>query len=300
MIPRNTSIAIAILLATLAVGLSIAMLVGWTLVLVQSRLWVGRVWLLILGNLAFVVIMMVLVLFVVSLIRETLEGQRQTRFIDSVTHELKSPLASLRLLLETLGRPDLPDAKRESLRCMMLDDVDRLTMFIDDILQASQVQQRRPPPLAQVELEPLVQRCVSAVKRRHHLDADVIQVHIDPSLTLASNRTALEVVFKNLLDNSIKYSDHLPSIVVSATPSKDQLCIEVRDQGIGLPPTEAKRIFRRFYRVSSEQVRERRGTGLGLFVVRALIRGLNGRIEAVSEGPGKGTRMKITLPRLVS
>ena len=134
----RASITTPVTLGSIAVLVSIALLVGWSFLLGQKIMRsvdiAGDVWLLVLGALSFVLIITVLVLFVVSLARGIIEVRKQDTFIDSVTHELKSPLASLQLCLETLGRDGLEHDAREKLRTMMLEDVDRLRAFIDDVL----------------------------------------------------------------------------------------------------------------------------------------------------------------------
>ena len=139
----SRTITVPILLGATGVTLSLAMLVGWILVLVRNVELTQQVrangWLMAAGSLSFLVIVSIIVVFAVFLSRETLEIQRQVRFIDSVTHELKSPLASLKLCVETLGRAGLPERNRQELQRMMLDDIDRLNVFIDDILDASRV-----------------------------------------------------------------------------------------------------------------------------------------------------------------
>lgn len=295
------SISVPIVLASVAVPLAIALLVGWTITYAQN---VARgdataqsVWLLVLGSVAFIAILSVLVMFAVFLVREILEVRRQNSFIDSVTHELKSPLASIKLGLQTMGRPGVDAHKREVLRTMMLDDVGRLSAFIDDVLQASRLSHDRVGlALSDVNLSELVEECVASVSSRHHLPCGAIRVDVDPTLTAYTDRAALVVVLRNLLDNAVKYSDAEVDVAVSAKNGDRGVLIEVRDRGIGIPPAELKRVFHRFYRVDSESVRARRGTGLGLFVVSALVRSLGGRVEAKSDGPGRGTTMRVRLP----
>lgn len=302
MVRRNLpSISVPIVLASVAVPLAIALLVAWTLIFAQNlaegHATAQNVWLLIVGSVAFIAILFVLVMFAVFLVREILEVRRQDSFIDSVTHELKSPLASLKLGLQTMARPQVDSDKRELLRSMMLDDVDRLSAFIDDVLQASRLaHERATMDRGPVGLRELVQDCADTVRSRHRLSPDAITVDVDPDLTVYSDRAALQVVVRNLIDNAVKYSDEV-DVRVSSQPLRDgAVLVDVRDRGIGIPPKELKRVFHRFYRVESEHVRSRRGTGLGLFVVSALVRNLGGRVEALSDGPGHGTTMRVRLP----
>lgn len=296
------SISVPITLGAVTVFLSAALLVGWSILLANNIATSDNisidVWLLVLGAVSFLVIITVLVLFSIFLAREILEVRRQDSFIDSVTHELRSPLASIRLCLETRERPGLSPEQEARLHQMMKDDVDRLSSFIDDVLQASRLAHDKPAMnTEEFSLEALIRATVEASLTRYHLDAERISVSIDEPIVLHSDRVALEIVLRNLVDNAIKYSSAPPEIHIHAykTPKK-RIRIEVRDQGIGVEPQQLGRIFNRFYRVKNETVRKRRGTGLGLFVVKSLVRNLGGDIGASSEGLGKGTKMIIDLP----
>jgi len=296
------SISVPITLGATAVPLSIALLVGWVLLLAQrirsGTDIAGDVWLLVLGLVFFIVIMTVLVLFSIFLVREILEVRRQDSFIDSVTHELKSPLASLKLCLETLAREGIDPAQREQLREMMLDDVDRLSSFIDDVLQASKLAHEGVGlNLSDVDLGALVRECAEAATLRHRLPSGAVTVEVPVGELVTTDRVALRIVLKNLVDNAVKYSEHPVQVHIrSEVDSRGRTLLEVEDRGIGIPPKALKRVFHRFYRVQHTKVRERKGTGLGLFVVSALVRNLGGRVEAHSEGVGAGTTMRVILP----
>jgi signal transduction histidine kinase len=286
--------------------LTTALLVGWILVIVRTQDfgedWADHVWLLATGIVSFMAIIAVLVLFSIFLAREILEVHRRTTFVDSVTHELRSPLASLRLCLETLDREGLAEQQRVSLREMMREDVERLSAYIDDILEATRLEHagKGGHTVTRVSLAALVDRCLAVVVRRHRVVPELITVDVPPDLVIATDPGALEIAVKNLLDNAIKYSDPPAQVHISATVKDAQLCIDVTDQGIGIPRRVLSRVFDRFYRVDDEAVRARRGTGLGLYVVQALVKGLGGRLSAQSDGPGKGTRMRICLPHRVA
>ncbi|MEM7436305.1 MAG: HAMP domain-containing sensor histidine kinase [Myxococcota bacterium] len=300
----RSSISVPITLGAVTVLLSVALLVGWSFLLAtriaNSADIAGDVWLLVLGALSFVLIIVVLVLFVISLARGIIEVRKQDSFIDSVTHELKSPLASIQLCLETLGREGLAPNDEEHLRTMMLDDVDRLRSFIDDVLEANRLSYARPGILnvSDVTLFDLAEECAASVRMRHKLAPAEVVVEIDPEIVVSTDRAALEIVVKNLIDNAAKYSGRPARVEVSARRQDDRrVMIEVRDRGIGIDRKNLKRVFHRFYRVEDQEVRERRGTGLGLFVVWALVKQLGGRVEALSEGRGQGTTMRVELPQ---
>lgn len=299
----RSSISIPITLGSITVLLSIALLVGWSVLLGQkitrSADIAGDVWLLVLGALSFVLIIVVLVLFVVSLARGIIEVRKQDTFIDSVTHELKSPLASLQLCLETLGREGLEGDAREKLRHMMLQDVDRLHAFIDDVLEANRLSYARPGMLnlSDVPLSQLTEQCAEAVRVRHKLEPQELFIDVEPDLIVTTDRAALEIVVKNLIDNAAKYSERPARVeVVARRDSDNKVLLEVSDNGIGIDRKNLKRVFHRFYRVEDQEARQRRGTGLGLFVVWALVKQLGGNVQALSEGRGLGTTMRVELP----
>jgi signal transduction histidine kinase len=299
----RSSISVPITLGAITVLLSLALLVGWSLLLGQkitrSVDIAGDVWLLVLGSLSFVLIIVVLVLFVISLARGIIEVRRQDTFIDSVTHELKSPLASLQLCLETLGREGLEDDAREKVRRMMFEDVDRLRAFIDDVLEANRLSYARPGTLnlSDVALSKLAERCAEAVRVRHKLEPQEVLIDIDPDLVVTTDRAALEIVVNNLIDNAAKYSERPARVeVVARRESDEKVRFEVSDNGIGIDQKNLRRVFHRFYRVEDEEVRRRRGTGLGLFVVGALVKQLGGDVQAFSKGRGQGTTVRVELP----
>ena len=294
---RPRSISTPIIVGVVSVVLAIAMLVAWILVLVYSDLEAD--WLMVLGIISLTWIGLVLALFAVYLVRQILEVRRQVRFVDSVTHEIKSPLASLQMGLQTLARPQLSAEQRGTLRTMMLADVKRISAFVDDILTASRlgdgalVVQVAPA----VALAELLRRSARRAAEQREVAVELIQVQVAEGHTVRGDPGALETVFVNLIDNALKYSDAPAVVRVQATVEGDRVEVAVTDQGIGLGDGERRRIFRRFYRADREVVRMRPGTGLGLFVVDGLVRSLGGRLRAESLGHGQGTTMWVSLPQ---
>ena len=300
---RTGSLSAPIIWGSASVVLTVALLVGWVMVILRSQQltpqWAsGNVWLLVAGVVSFATIMTVIILFSIFLARQVLEIRRQTTFVDSVTHELRSPLASLKLALDTLGREGLSASQQETLRQMMLDDVERLSAFIDDILEATRVESTpKGRTVSRVSLPALARRCIAAIAKRHKLAPEQVTVESPPDAELWTDPAALEIVLKNLLDNAIKYSDPPVDVRVLVTVGNDgRVRVDVIDKGIGIPRHALRRVFDRFYRVDEEAIRERRGTGLGLYVVKALVKNLGGRLTAHSDGPGEGTTMSILLP----
>lgn len=299
---RNRSISGPIIYGSASVALTVALLVGWIYVILRNQeltqQWVGNLWLLVSGIVSFVTIMSVLILFSVNLARQILEVRRQTTFVDSVTHELRSPLASIRLGLETMGREGLAEPQRDKLRDMMLGDVERLSGFIDDVIEATRLEGgRESHALSRVDVGALALRCADTIAARHEVARNTIDVDVDPDLVLQTDPTSLEIIIKNLLDNAVKYSDRPPRVRMRARVEEEKVVLTVVDDGVGIPRRDLKRVFRRFYRVDEEAVRARRGTGLGLYVVRALVKTLGGKLVAASDGPGAGTTMTVALPR---
>ena len=304
--PLNRSISVPIVLSAIAVLLTVAMLVGWIWVLRENlsmtrALWANR-WLLAGGIVSLAVIVTVVVMFSVSLVREILEGRRQQTFIDSVTHELKSPLASIKLCLDTLPRVGLSERQREELRHMMLTDVERLTVFVDDILEASRIAHGLRSQLwTVVNISTLLESAAGSIRLRYQLPDDAIALQVPAGIEITTDPTALETVLKNILDNAVKYSPLPPRVQVEAHPAgAGQLEISVRDHGIGIERAQLKRIFKRFHRVPSPAVNERSGTGLGLYVVAQLLRNLGGTVRAESAGIDQGTTMRVRLPLGIS
>lgn len=300
--PQLRSIKLPIVMGVVTVVLSIALMIGWIGVIVRNIDLTQQVaansWLMAAGIVSIVLIVTVLVLFMFFLSRAIREGQRQDRFIDSVTHELKSPLASLKLCVQTLDRRALPPEKRAELHRMMIDDIDRLGAFIDDILAASRIGYEGEVAHEHIQVQELVQRAAARVVSRHRVSPERIEVRVQPAdLSLVSERTSLEVVLRNLLDNGVKYSEGgAPVLLRAEQPRPGWVRFEVIDQGIGIDPEHVQHIFERFYRVPSEEVNRRRGTGLGLYVASSLVRNLGGLLQVASAGSGRGTTMRFELP----
>ena len=204
-------------------------------------------------------------------------------------------------MLLLLGGRDLDAPQQERLRGMMLDDLDRLSAFIDDVLQSSRLSHDGDTflNLGDFSLHELILEVTDATRKRHGLPAEAIVLDVPESLRLTTDRPALLLVVKNLIDNAVKYSNEPIRVDVTAKVDPRQerpLCLTVSDNGIGIPRRELSKVFHRFYRVDHEKVRTRKGTGLGLFVVYQLVRNLGGSIRAESDGVGKGSRFVLRLP----
>ena len=262
------------------------------------------------GAILFLVIIVGLVLNTIFLVREIRRNEQHDSFINAVTHELKTPIASIRLYLQTLQRREVGEAQRRQFYELMLLDTERLLHTVEQVLKAGAAAQKKGPrQRLPVEFDSLVRECIELARVRHHLQAADLEYRELPSLSLPGGGGAcvlgdaeeLRSAVSNLLDNAVKYSPdgvHI-SVELDANDEK-QLALRVRDQGVGIPEHELKRIFRRFYRVTQRSLSQVKGTGLGLFIVRSIARKHGGRVFAQSDGAGKGTTVTLELPRKVS
>lgn len=259
-----------------------------------------------LGIIFFGAIITGLVLNTIFLVREIRRNEQHDSFINAVTHELKTPIASIRLYLETLQRREVDEAQRREFYQLMLVDTERLMGTVEQVLKAGAVGQKKgPAQRLPVEFNALVRECVELARARHNLrpqDLDYREVLPEPgSGRLVGDPEELHTAVTNLLDNAVKYSpDGVHISVELKAPDDELLVLKVRDQGVGIPQQELKRIFKRFYRVRQRSRSKMKGTGLGLFIVRSIARNHGGRVFAQSEGAGKGTTVTLELPRRVA
>lgn len=292
------ALALGITLCVIAVGLG----VGWQLLVVAIRpvtngLTLGHWGLILLGSLLSLLILVGLVLLCVWLVREIRFNQRQQAFLDAVTHEMKTPLAALRLYLETLGRYDLAPERRQSFLARMGEDVERLERTVSQVLAAARAEAPlRRVPVEPIDLTALLVALADEIRQRHALPEHAIRIERRRPLPALGDATELGLVFRNLLENAVKYSEPPVEVRVQLVERADgRVLAEISDRGIGIEPTELRKIFQRFYRVGRDVQRQAAGLGLGLFIVRSLVRRNGGRVEALSEGSGRGSRFVVTL-----
>ena len=295
---------------TLGITLSVvaaALLVGWQILVVGdlgpvTRGLTGLHWtFIILGSVFFVLLIVGLILLCAWLVREMRHNQRQQAFLDAVTHEMKTPLASLRLYLETLDRHDPEPERRRAFLGRMGEDVVRLEHTVEQVLAAARADTPRAVRGAgAVDLAELLPECIGDLRARHGLPEEAVRLDLrGPSIVQGEN-AELAVVFRNLLENAVKYSEPPVDVRVTVGPQSEgrdgRVAIEIADRGIGIEPRELRKIFQRFYRVGRDVQRQVAGLGLGLFIVRSLVRRQGGHVEALSEGSGQGSRFRVMLP----
>ncbi|MGE5325239.1 MAG: sensor histidine kinase, partial [Actinomycetota bacterium] len=250
----------------------------------------------------FSVIIAGMVLNTIFLVREIRRNEQQDSFLNAVTHELKTPITSIRLYLQTLERRQVDEARRHDFYRLMLEDTDRLLGTVEQVLKASEVRQRSLKKNWQdLNFAAVVQESVNLASLRHGLRPEELHFGAGPpgQITLMGNQEELRTAVANLLENAVKYTGDNREIVVDlVTPDMDTVLLRVRDNGVGIPPPELKRIFKRFYRVTGRSTDKVKGTGLGLFIVRSIARRHGGDVWAESAGTGHGSTFILRLPRV--
>lgn len=293
---RRKSVFFFITLSVCLVALAVALNVGW--ILLNWR----EVALLVLGIVFFAVIITGVVLNTTFLIREIRRNEQHDAFINAVTHELKTPITSIRLYLETLRTRELSEAQRHEFYEIILADSNRLLHTVEQVLQAGRTgHKRRLLNRTTIDLGEMVRECLDLTRIRHKLDEGAL--HYSESLDTAGARVVgdadeLRTAVSNLLDNAVRYSDKEIKVSVELeTLDEKRLSLRIRDRGIGISRSQLKRIFRRFYRVQGAFMARVKGTGLGLFIVHSIVKKHGGRVFAESEGLGQGSTFTIQLPR---
>jgi signal transduction histidine kinase len=294
---RQTASIVFVVLCVILVAAAFTLNISW--IMVNGR----RLAPLVLGVSTFTLIIAGLIVYTVFLVREMGITEQQDSFLNSVTHELKTPIASIRLYLETLQARDVGDAQRKEFYRIMLQDADRLQHTVEQVLRAGVARQkRRLEHRGPVDLSWLVQECVDTARTRHHLAEDAITVaggDLQAPLVVEGDIDDLRTAIANLLDNAVKYSGGTPQITVQAAgATPDTAWVRVKDAGVGIPRAQLGRIFNRFYRFQPRGSKIK-GTGLGLYIVRSIAKRHGGRVFAESAGENKGSTFTLELPRLI-
>ena len=293
--PLTLGIILLILVLTLAVGWQILV---WSGAGSVERGLTNLDWIFfVLGAVCFLLIIVGLVWLCAWLVREIGVNQHQRAFLDAVTHEMKTPLASLRLYLDTLERHDPERERRREFLDRMRGDLERLDQTVEQVLTAARAEEPRSRArLERVVLSELLEECIAEICTSHRLPEGAVHLVTGPGATVKGDAGELSLVFRNLLENAVKYSDEPVEVNVRVVDAEDgRVKVEIADRGIGIPSGELRKIFQRFYRVGRDVQRTAVGLGLGLFIVRNLVRRQGGRVVARSEGWGQGSRFVVTL-----
>jgi signal transduction histidine kinase len=303
MFSRLQPLGFPITLGIVMIVLVVVLIVGWVILAavgaVQAPGSAGAYWAaLSIGTTFLALVLAGVVTYLALSVKAINLNRRQSNFIDSVTHELKSPIASLKLCVQTLGRRQLAPDEYASFCRYMLEDVERLDRLINHVLDAARLEHgaAAPEPPADVELGELIAQCGATAAAVHHAPPDAVTYDLEPCLVHAA-RVDLEMIFRNLLDNAVKYAGSPPRIAVALRCRPDgPVTVRIADNGPGIPRPMRRKIFGRFVRLGSELERKQVGTGLGLHIVRTLIRRLKGRIRIRDPQNGTGTVFEVELP----
>jgi len=298
---RRTKMVFFLILGICLVAAAVALTGSWIILNWRERV------LLFFGVVFFIAIITGLILNTTFLVREIRRNEHHDSFINAVTHELKTPITSIRLYLETLQRREVDEKQRRQFYQLMLEDTDRLRGTVEQVLKAGEVGYKRAAGNpTEIDFCGLVRESVELACTRHHLQPAAVHWQ-QPAGTNGSKISVqgdpdeLRTAILNILDNAIKYSgDNVDVSVGIETPDEHRVLLHVHDQGIGIPAHELKRIFKRFYRVGGRSASQVKGTGLGLFIVRAIARAHGGKVFAESGGHSRGTTITLELPRIAS
>ncbi len=292
--PLTLGIVLTVIVLVLAVGWQI--LVVGDVQGVAGSLTSFDWMLLVLGTVFFALVIVGLVWLCAWLVREMRVNQRQRAFLDAVTHEMKTPLASLRLYVDTILRHEPDRERRRGFLAHMREDLERLDQTVEQVLAAARSEEQGAVAQGgRVALAALLRDCIAEIRARHDLPDGAVRLETSPGAVVSGVGGELAVVFRNLLENAVKYSDDPVKVSVSVAPSGEgRVAVEISDRGIGIPSGELRKIFQRFYRAGRD-VQRTAGLGLGLFIVRNLVRRQGGRVVARSGGAGEGSRFVVTL-----
>lgn len=290
---RRRSIAFFIALGIGLISVIVLLYIGWVLLNWHTGI------LLFLGSLLALLIIVGVVLNTTFLVREIRRNEQHDAFINAVTHELKTPVASIRLYLETLQTRTVDDTKRQEFYRTMVEDSDRLLATIEQVLRTGRIgsTSHRKLHLTRIDLNDVVEECLTRTRTLHRLSPDALEYRPGPTATILADPDEVRAAVSNLIDNAVKYSGKMVHVVVETQAVDDKfVSVRVRDEGPGIPKMELKQIFKRFYRVPGPLATRVKGTGLGLYIVRSVAKRHGGRAWAESEGPGRGSTFILQLP----
>ncbi len=301
MSPRR-SLRLPITLAIVMIVLLVALTVGWVLFTVFGALadtrFAGLYWTLFsVGTTFFVFLLVGVVMYLGLSVKSINFTRRQSNFIDSVTHEFKSPIASMKLYLQTLKHRQVSREEQAGFFQFMLEDLDRLDHLVNQVLEAGRLDTvRTDGEVEDVPMADLLRECTDTLCLRYRLPTDTVELDLDPC-SLRARRVDLELIFRNLIDNAIKYADSEPCVeVVLRLDPTGSVVVRICDNGTGVPHSLRRKIFGRFVRLGLELERKQPGTGLGLHIVRTLVKRLGGRVRVRDVEAGSGAVFEVELP----
>jgi two-component system sensor histidine kinase SenX3 len=289
---RRKSIAFFIALGAGLISVTLLLYIGWVILNWRTGI------LVFLSVLLLTMIISGVVLNTTFLVREIRRNAQHDAFINAVTHELKTPVASIRLYLETLLTREVEDLKRKEFYHTMLEDSDRLLSTIEQVLRTGRVgPANRKLNVAPIDLAGVVEECLARARTLHHVPSESLSYAAGPPVRVMGDMDEVRAAVSNLIDNAVKYSGPEVNVTVeTANVDGKYISVRVRDQGPGIAKTELKQIFKRFYRVPGPLATRVKGTGLGLYIVRSVAKRHGGRAWAESEGPGRGSTFVLQLP----
>lgn len=289
---RRKSIAFFIALGTGLILVTLLLYIGWVLLGWKNGI------LIFFSVLLVMLIISGVVLNTIFLVREIRRNAQHDAFINAVTHELKTPVASIRLYLETLQNRLVEEEKRQEFYGIMLSDSDRLLSTIEQVLRTGRVgNSSRVLHRGPIDLDQVIGSCLDRFRSMNHANSGLIQFRPGPPATVLGDPDEVSAAVSNLIDNAVKYSGKDAQVVVETENLEGKFaCVRVRDNGPGIAKPELKQIFKRFYRVPGPLATRVKGTGLGLYIVRSVAKRHGGRAWAESEGPGRGSTFVLQLP----
>src|ERR1700681_3455582 len=290
---RWKSVVFFIVLGSCLTAGALALNISWVIVNWRAA------GMLILGLLAFPLIITGVVLNTIFLVREIRRNEQHDAFINAVTHELKTPVASIRLYLETLQTRPVEEPKRQEFYRTMVEDSDRLLATIEQVLRTGRIGSpiHHKPNLARLDFNSVVEECLTRVRTLHQLPEESLQYHPGPGIVILGDPDEVRAAVSNLIDNAVKYSGSAVNVMVETAPIDAKfVTVRVKDQGAGISKIELKQTFKRFYRVPGPLAARVKGTGLGLYIVRSVAKRHGGRAWAESDGLGHGSTFVLQFP----
>ncbi|MCW5962011.1 MAG: HAMP domain-containing histidine kinase [Pyrinomonadaceae bacterium] len=291
---RKRAAVIVLILGITLVALAVALNVGWIILNLRE------VAMLVLGVVFFALIITGLVLNMIFLIREIRRNEQQDAFLNAVTHELKTPIASIKLYLETLRAREVSEEKRREFYDTMLSDTDRLLNTVEQVLLTSRTKDRnRLLNISEIDLGELIQECTAIIRSRYKLEDEIKFIEPAKKILISGDRSELQTVLTNILDNAVKYSANEIKVNVKLTDlNRNFTEILIKDSGVGILSAEQKRVFKRFYRIPNVSTQATKGTGLGLHIAQTIVKKHGGKIFVESKGENRGTTFIVRLPKI--